>query len=380
MTRFATIGCLLTLAILLPVHANKSRAAEVAELLDGNADSIIKELDNDRTGGHGTARVDQRYWYSGLGSVHVTPLQRFSSRITGWKYRVAEKPAEGEYRFIRFAWKKVGGTGIVLQLHNSERKGWEHRYVAGRNVHSWKAVEVAAKIPAEWTVVTRDLFKDFGAMTITGFALTPLDGEAGLFDHVYLGRTVADLDKATAAALGKKPLKRPLKPQRLEKLWANLNSRDLTVAGLAWRALVAGRKESVPFLKKQLAKMPKGAGRISRLIADLDSDDFATREKASTALEKLGGAARYELEHALKTTRSAEARKRIKDVLKAIGPGTSILPVADLRLLRVIRVLEHADTPAAREMLKALTKDALPSGLHVDAKQALERALKRKAK
>ena len=29
---------------------------------------------------------------------------------------VVEKPKEGEYRYLRFAWKKPDGTGVMLQL------------------------------------------------------------------------------------------------------------------------------------------------------------------------------------------------------------------------------------------------------------------------
>ena len=43
--------------------------------------------------------------------------------------------------------------------------------------------------------MTRDLFKDFGAFNLTGIALTPMDGTHGLFDAIYIGRTIEDLDK-----------------------------------------------------------------------------------------------------------------------------------------------------------------------------------------
>ena len=52
----------------------------------------------------------------------------------------------------------------------------------------------AANLPAEFTVVTRDLFADFGEFTLTGIALTPVDGEFGLFDHIYLGTTPQDFE------------------------------------------------------------------------------------------------------------------------------------------------------------------------------------------
>jgi hypothetical protein len=43
-------------------------------------------------------------------------------------------------------------------------------------------------------VVTRDLFADFGEFTITGIALSPVDGEHGLFDTIYLGKSPADFE------------------------------------------------------------------------------------------------------------------------------------------------------------------------------------------
>jgi hypothetical protein len=42
--------------------------------------------------------------------------------------------------------------------------------------------------------VTRDLFADFGEFTLTGLALSPVDGEYALFDHIYLGATPEDFE------------------------------------------------------------------------------------------------------------------------------------------------------------------------------------------
>jgi HEAT repeat protein len=134
--------------------------------------------------------------YSGAAAVRVTPNQRYNPNVAGWSFPIVEKPGPGQYRYIRFAWKKVGGRGIMIQICTNNR-GWENRYVGGANVHGWAAVQVDAKLPADWTVVTRDLFNDFGPVGITGIALTAMDGQAALFDHMYLGRTLEDLDKIT---------------------------------------------------------------------------------------------------------------------------------------------------------------------------------------
>lgn len=65
------------------------------------------------------------------------------------------------------------------------------RYYAGRNRTGWAAVEVAPQAPDEWTVVTRDLWKDFGTFTLTGIAPTAIQGEA-LFDRIELLRSLDD--------------------------------------------------------------------------------------------------------------------------------------------------------------------------------------------
>lgn len=63
------------------------------------------------------------------------------------------------------------------------------RYFAGENTSGWSATRVAEKAPDEWTVVERDLWKDFGDATITGIAPTAMGG-AVLFDRVELRRGV----------------------------------------------------------------------------------------------------------------------------------------------------------------------------------------------
>ena len=40
----------------------------------------------------------------------------------------------------------------------------------GQNTTGWQAVRLADTAPQEWTVVTRDLWKDFGDLTLTGIA------------------------------------------------------------------------------------------------------------------------------------------------------------------------------------------------------------------
>jgi hypothetical protein len=64
--------------------------------------------------GMGTIETDDRY--SGLNSVRMVPDPRFRSGIPDLRARVRENPGPGEYRFLRLAWKKVGGKEIGVQI------------------------------------------------------------------------------------------------------------------------------------------------------------------------------------------------------------------------------------------------------------------------
>ena len=59
------------------------------------------------------------------------------------------------------------------------------RYCAGRNTTGWQSVEVSPTPPTDWTMVTRDLWRDFGEFTLTGLAPTAMGGPA-LFDTIEL--------------------------------------------------------------------------------------------------------------------------------------------------------------------------------------------------
>src|SRR3954452_5021808 len=148
---------------------------EVAELLEDNADALLKRL----SGGPGDGAVEKAVVFSGKESIKIIPMQRYARAVPGWQYRIREKPRPGEYRYLRFAWRADGCRGIMVQLH--DEKDWNIRYTAGLDVPGWGTRFVAEQPPPEWTVVTCDLYQDFGDRTIQGIALTAFDGRAGYF-------------------------------------------------------------------------------------------------------------------------------------------------------------------------------------------------------
>jgi putative heme-binding domain-containing protein len=140
--------------------------------------------------GSGTATLDTRDKFSGAAALRVTPPQRYSPRISGWEYRIREQPAAGEFRYIRLAWK-TRGSGAMIEL--ADNGDWPpadstlRRYYSGENTTNWKATKVSDRAPTQWSVVTRDLWKDFGDFTLTGIAPTAMGGET-LFDRIELLR------------------------------------------------------------------------------------------------------------------------------------------------------------------------------------------------
>lgn len=116
---------------------------------------------------------------SGKVSAFCTPSQSYNNAIGGWNYSI------DEYQYITFAWKKDGGTGIMIQF--AFDTAWAYRYFSGVNVTNWVGIQLEAGIPEGWMVYTRDLREDFGGgWNLTGVALTPWDGKGGYYDHILL--------------------------------------------------------------------------------------------------------------------------------------------------------------------------------------------------
>jgi WD40 repeat protein len=163
---------------------------------------------------------------------------------------------------------------------------------------------------------------------------------------------------------------------KLAAWWADLAGDD---AGKAYQALwsLSAAPRGIPFLKERLRPIaPVEAAQLARLIARLDDDDFAAREKATRELESLGDAAEASLEQALKDG-SPEAQSRAEKLLRALRPP--LPPGERLRSLRAVAALEYAGTPEARRVLETLAGGAPEARLTREAKAALKRLTPRSA-
>jgi sugar lactone lactonase YvrE len=165
-------------------------------------------------------------------------------------------------------------------------------------------------------------------------------------------------------------------PKELEAQWAELASSDATKGYRAFCTLAHWPEHTVPFLKERLRPIPKAqAQRIARLITDLDSPQFAIRQRATAELEQLGDAAEPALQHVLAGQPSLEVRQRAERLLAKLRAA----PVSGerLRVLRAMEVLEYIGTPAVRPVLESLARGAPEDQLTQEAKASLKRLTKR---
>jgi hypothetical protein len=339
-------------------------------LLDDDAHLLLTHLTNDYDGSQQTANASSEDVdvFCGASSLKVTAQQRHSMRIAGWQWKIVPKPTtDGEYRYIRFAWKKTGGDGIMIQLHDQGRS-WVARYYAGKNVGGWQpAKEVSKEVPKEWTVVTRDLYEDFakangGTLTISGIAFTAFDGQHALFDHLMLGRSIAELDAATDTALGKGKADATLDPKYREALWEDLFEKDRVKSGGAVRGLLTAAPEAVPLIADRLPpttqspeEVKERAKKIGTYISQLGGEaDFDTRLAAEEALDKLGPLAEPAVRAAL-TSADPEVRYRANRLMRRLKLEEGESSLAAARAGRVVRILERANTADAKALLKKMT-------------------------
>jgi hypothetical protein len=163
--------------------------------------------------------------------------------------------------------------------------------------------------------------------------------------------------------------------KELDQWWSALAGKDAHAAWTAIWNMIEAPQSVVPFLRRRLrpaAALP--ADEVRRLLADLDSSDFARREAASKCLAEFDDRIVPALEDALKNAESAELRRRLKDLL----PTSQMIRSPEaLRQVRAVEVLEHMGTPEARRLLEELASGAPEARLTREAKVSTERLAKR---
>jgi hypothetical protein len=310
----------------------------VACLLEDNAAELLPQLTNPGGDG-GEGDIERDVIFSGKSGIKITVYQKYFNLLPGWAFRIREKPAEGEYRYLRFAWRSEGLTGIMLQLHDD--RDWNIRYTAGANKFGWETRFVAQEPPKVWTAVTVDLFKDFGEREIHGIALTAFDG-VGYFDHIYLGRSIADLDNIDATSLADRgPLQ--LSDEELETHYAALSNPDASVAYRSFWTLAAAGEPARSFLEGKIGgKLDEVTSvTIAQWLKQLDDDEYAIRERATAELTRHFHAARTAAEAELERTTSVEVRTRLREIAAKAGAPLDQPELARQQARRILQIIRQ---------------------------------------
>jgi WD40 repeat protein len=183
--------------------------------------------------------------------------------------------------------------------------------------------------------------------------------------------TVVIWDLVPAPPGGAPPAKNPGE-ETIAAWWADLAGDDAKKAYAAGWRLTEAPEAAVPFLRQHLRPIPEPDAKVIRQhIADLDSETFAVREKASKELENLGNAAVPALREALEKNPSLEMRRRVEQILSRTQ--SSVLAPETLHRLRALHVLEQIGSPDARRLLAELAGGAAYAVETQDAKAALRR-------
>jgi len=160
----------------------------------------------------------------------------------------------------------------------------------------------------------------------------------------------------------------------LEGLWSDLAADSSKVDQAIWN-LARAAGPTVPFLSERLQPPAADEKEISKWIADLGSDQFATRQAAAKALTELGERAEAALRKAHAGNPPLEVRQRLDLLLEKRDQDPE-----NLRRIRAVEALEHIGTPKALAVLKSLADVSPQPRLSQAAAAALGRLAKRMAK
>jgi hypothetical protein len=164
----------------------------------------------------------------------------------------------------------------------------------------------------------------------------------------------------------------PLSPADRDKAWEALAATPAAPAYEALLRLAADPDGSVPLVKKHIQPAPVIDGAmLEKLIAGLNSDRFAVRERAAAELDKLGKSVVGAVRTRFDATLSLEVRERLTKFLDQ-HDRDEFTP-EELRQERAMQLLEQIGSAEAREVLRELSKGEKSARLTRQADAALNR-------
>lgn len=163
----------------------------------------------------------------------------------------------------------------------------------------------------------------------------------------------------------------------LPRPWDDLAAADPKVGWAAVQRLASVPDRALPFLFDRVkpAHLPDAAT-TQKLLVDLDSPAYRTRESATKRVHDLGNSAKPFVESALQEVASPEVRKRLEDVRANVREGDP--PRGDdLRRLRALYILERAATKESRAKIEELANGLPTARVTLEAKQVRRRMIER---
>ena len=157
----------------------------------------------------------------------------------------------------------------------------------------------------------------------------------------------------------------------LDSLWSDLGAADGRVVRRAIWEMGSAGDSAVAFIERKLERVEIDDKRIDALVAELDSDEFASRQKAVHSLEELGRAARGPLTKRLERTLPLEVRNSIRQVLESYEQPIRSAQI--LQGLRAMEICQHIATSRARALLERLGEGNSDGELTQAARSALRR-------
>jgi RNA polymerase sigma factor (sigma-70 family) len=162
--------------------------------------------------------------------------------------------------------------------------------------------------------------------------------------------------------------------KELAALWQDLANADPAKQDAAWQKLGAAGDGALDFLRQQVRQVVVTAvdlKHLERLVAELDAEKFAVREKAARDLQAIGEPAVAALQRLLASKPSAEAEQRAKAVLQKIAEPA--FTPDQQRVLEVLDLLEQLGTPKAIALLEEIQRDAQVRRVQAAAQSAMQR-------
>jgi dipeptidyl aminopeptidase/acylaminoacyl peptidase len=155
----------------------------------------------------------------------------------------------------------------------------------------------------------------------------------------------------------------------LAELWTDLAGQAAVADRAIW-VLANAPKTSVPFLQERLrAQAPADPQQTAKLVADLQSKNYAVRQTAAQTLIDWGESVEAALRKILKDRPTLELQRRLEQILQKREQDV-------LRQLRAIAALEYVGTAEARQVLTALAASTPNPHVAQAANAALERLTK----